>query len=112
DPNPLPVSPLDGAQPRDARQIDHSGGLEQAVLHLRHEVGASGQKLRLGPTFGQSFDTVLYALRKNELESSHERSPPRLVVQAGSEPHFTALRTILCSRKHSQRTPGGPLPKR
>ena len=80
DTDPLAVSRLDGAQPRDARQIDHAGRLEQAVLHLWQEVGASGQQLRLRPALGQGFDTVLYALRKDELESSHARSPRRFVV--------------------------------
>ena len=88
--DPLPVPGLDGAQSGHPGQVDHAGGLEQAVLHLRQEVGASRQQLGLGPALGQGFDTVFYAVRKDELESSHARSPRRLVCREAPSRFYCA----------------------
>src|SRR4029077_6155537 len=77
DPESLAVPGLDGAQSRHARQIDHAGRLEQAVLQLREQIGAAGEQLRFGTTLGGGFDALVNASRKDQLESSHARSPLR-----------------------------------
>jgi len=86
DPQSLPVGRLDGAQPGHAGQIDHDGRLQQGIFHLRQEVGAAGQQLGLGPVPGEGLHTIVETSGKDELESSHARSPRRLGEPGGAEP--------------------------
>jgi hypothetical protein len=56
-------------------EIDDPLGHDHAVFHLGEEIGAPGEKLRLGTALGEEAQAVVQAFRQSKLESSHAEPP-------------------------------------
>ncbi len=65
------VAVLDLPNPGDAGKVHHHGGMQDPVLHLGQEVGASRDQLGLRSSLGEDLQAVFEAVRQNEIESSH-----------------------------------------
>ena len=96
-----PIVGRQHAQLRDAGQVDHARRLGEAVLHLRQQVGAAGQKLRLPVAGAEQLQALIETVGRRKVESSHAGIDTSEAFPVIERPTGYTVKTVIMSAMSS-----------